>query len=313
MNNSSYINALKNNTLLKGFNRKCKFTSIIEAKKIIPLKNAQSNKGDYGKLLCIAGSREMTGAAVLSASAAVKSGAGLVTVAAPKSIISVIQSHLLESVFMPLTENYLGSISLTSIDTLIQNTYNSTACMVGCGLGDNVVTGSIIEELIDKTKLPLIIDADALNGIAKNKSILSNSRGNMILTPHPGEMARLCGTSVSKVQSSRINFARNFAKIHNVIMVLKGAYTIIADPTGEVNINPTGNPGMAKGGSGDVLTGIISSFVAQGMGLREAAVAGVFIHGMSADIAAKENSVYAMTPSDIVDSLGKAFLKIIKV
>ena len=314
MDSNNQFFVIRNSELLNGYDKNSKFVILKDIINILPKRKMLSNKGDYGKLLCVVGSREMTGAAILSAKAAVKSGAGIVTVASPKSIIPVLQSNLIETIFMPLTENYLGSISLTSIDTLIQKCHHSNACLIGCGLGNNVVTEAIIEELISKTKIPMIIDADALNGISKNTYMLKKviSRGNMILTPHPGEMAKLCNTTVEEIQKNRIGYARKFARVYNVILILKGAYTITATPKGKVYINTTGNPGMAKGGSGDVLAGIISSFVTQGISLEEAAVAGVYIHGLAGDMAAKRLSQYAMTPSDIINHLYLVFSKLTK-
>lgn len=267
-------------------------------------RNPISNKGDYGKVLIVAGSRNMPGAAVLAAQGAVRGGAGLVTVAFPESAYSAITSKLTCPLFFPLQENKEGTLSAESTENIFDLMEKATVVLIGCGLGCNEDTAKIVGEVIKNAKVPIIIDADGINIISANINILKEAKVPIILTPHPGEMSRLTGLSVEQIQSGRIQTAREFALQHNLTLVLKGANTVVAHKAdNSVSVNQNGNAGMAKGGSGDLLAGIIASFIAQGMNVKNASICGVYIHALAGDIAKEKYSITAMTPSDMVDCL----------
>lgn len=268
-----------------------------------------THKGDYGTLLAICGSESMPGAAVLAVKAAVRCGAGLVRCAVPEKCMGVIASCVPEATYIPLVSD---SVSFTDIDRIriIEALEKSTACFIGCGMGQSRRTADILETVIENSEIPLLLDADALNCLAENPELLRNSKCDIIITPHPGEMARLTGKSTSEIQNSRLETAVNFANDYGVTVVLKGANTVIAMPDGRLFVNTTGNPGMAKGGSGDVLTGIIGSLLAQKMYLSDAVSCGVYVHGECGDRSAEKYSVTAMTPSDIIEMLSTLFTEL---
>ncbi|XOQ49093.1 MAG: Bifunctional NAD(P)H-hydrate repair enzyme [Eubacteriales bacterium] len=273
-------------------------------------RDPESNKGDYGRLLCLCGSDGMAGAAVMSAKAAVRCGAGLVNVALPRSIYPIVASQVIEPIYTLLDYDHRGNLQNDSRTALFHALSAASACLIGCGLGQSKQTTELVLELISKSQVPLIIDADGINILAENINILKTVHVPVILTPHPGEMARLLQTSAKDVQAHRLAYARDFAKEHNVILVLKGAGTIIAEPNGMAHLNMTGNAGMAKGGSGDVLAGMLASFAAQGMDPVKAAVGAVYLHGAAGDRCAKEFSKTAMLPTDILNMLPGLFLEI---
>ena len=275
-------------------------------------RSLNANKGNFGRLLCINGSMGMAGAAILSARAAVKSGVGLVDVAIPKSIYNIVGTNLVEPIFTLLECTSTGVISEESMPKLTQKLDISTACLLGCGLSVTKETEKIVCDIVKTAKCPLVIDADGINILSNNIDILQGISGeNIIITPHPGEMARLLNTTVEDVQENRMLYASDFAKKYNIIVVLKGYNTLVAIPNGEVYVNRTGNPGMAQGGSGDVLAGIIASFAAQGIDLKYSAAMGVYIHGLAGDLSAKKFSQIAMTPSDIVECIGEVLKQIL--
>lgn len=281
-----------------------------EAKALLKPRNPESNKGDYGRLLCVCGSEGMAGAAVMSAKAAARCGAGIVHVALPRSIYGIVASHAVESVFTLLDFCQSGELAPAVQAALFTALSQASACLVGCGLGKNETASAMVCSILSNARVPLIIDADGINILAENINRLETVRVPVILTPHPGEMARLMKTSVQDVQAHRVLYARRFAMEHNVILVLKGAGTVIAEPNGKVHLNMTGNAGMAKGGSGDVLAGMIASFTAQGVEPAKAAAGAVYLHGAAGDRCAKEFSQCAMLPTDIIDMLPKLFLEI---
>lgn len=265
-------------------------------------RKSDANKGSYGKVLSVCGSVRMPGAAVLAATGAVRGGAGLVTCACPRSIVPVIAAHIAEPIFLPLPETAEGFLSSGALAELLPALEKSTVCLIGCGLGHRQDTLEILKELISHAVCPMIIDADGINCLADNIDILKAAKAPVILTPHPGEMARLTGTSIADIQANRIETAKAFAARHKVIVALKGAGTVVTD--GErVYINTTGNPGMAKGGSGDALSGIIAALLAQGISPPEAAACGVYIHGAAGDAAAHSLSQRGMTPTDLLAQL----------
>lgn len=269
-----------------------------------------SNKGTLGSLLCICGSYGMAGAAIMAGKAALRCGIGLLKIAVPKSIYPVCATNILESVYYPLEETSNGVISSKNTDFLLEMCEKSSAVVIGCGLSVCDDTKNLVQSVITNCKKPLVIDADALNCICNKPEILKNLKAPAIITPHPGEMARLLHSTPKAVNSNRENTAIDFAKKFGVVTVLKGAGTIIASPDGEVYINHTGNSGMATGGSGDVLSGIIGSLLAQGAAPINAAAAGVFLHGTIGDLAAEKLGKISMLPTNMIDMIPTAYLKL---
>lgn len=269
-----------------------------------------SNKGTLGSLLCICGSYGMAGAAIMAGKAALRCGIGLLKIAVPKSIYPVCATNILESVYYPLEETSNGVISSKNTDFLLEMCEKSSAVVIGCGLSVCDDTKNLVQSVITNCEKPLVIDADALNCICNKPEILKNLKAPAIITPHPGEMARLLHSTPKTVNSNRENTAIDFAKKFGVVTVLKGAGTIIASPDGEVYINHTGNSGMATGGSGDVLSGIIGSLLAQGSSPINAAAAGVFLHGTIGDLAAEKLGKISMLPTDMIDMIPTAYLKL---
>lgn len=269
-----------------------------------------SNKGTLGSLLCICGSYGMAGAAIMAGKAALRCGIGLLKIAVPKSIYPVCATNILESVYYPLEETSNGVISSKNTDFLLEMCEKSSAVVIGCGLSVCDDTKNLVQSVITNCEKPLVIDADALNCICNKPEILKNLKTPAIITPHPGEMARLLHSTPKTVNSNRENTAIDFAKKFGVVTVLKGAGTIIASPDGEVYINHTGNSGMATGGSGDVLSGIIGSLLAQGASPINAAAAGVFLHGTIGDLAAEKLGKISMLPTDMIDMIPTAYLKL---
>lgn len=269
-----------------------------------------SNKGNYGRLLCFCGSEGMAGAAVMSAKAAVRCGAGIVDVALPRTIYPIVASQVVEPVFTLLDDGPGDKMLSSGLSALKNAMAKASACLLGCGLGQNEDLKQTVFELIANSQIPLIIDADGINLLAENINVLKAVRVPVVLTPHPGEMARLMKSTVEDVQAHRLEYAGNFASQYNVILVLKGAGTIVAEPNGMVHLNSTGNAGMAKGGSGDVLAGMIASFVAQGIEPAKAAAGAVYLHGAAGDRCAKELSQCAMLPTDMIDMLPRLFLEL---
>nr|WP_302704073.1 NAD(P)H-hydrate dehydratase [uncultured Ruminococcus sp.] len=269
-----------------------------------------SNKGTLGSLLCICGSYGMAGAAIMAGKAALRCGIGLLKIAVPKSIYPVCATNILESVYYPLEETSNGVISSKNTDFLLEMCEKSSAVVIGCGLSVCDDTKNLVQSVITNCEKPLVIDADALNCICNKPEILKNLKAPAIITPHPGEMARLLHSTPKTVNSNRENTAIDFAKKFGVVTVLKGAGTIIASPDGEVYINHTGNSGMATGGSGDVLSGIIGSLLAQGASPINATAAGVFLHGTIGDLAAEKLGKISMLPTDMIDMIPTAYLKL---
>ena len=276
-----------------------------EVRHLFPERKSDAHKGSFGHLLCICGSRNMVGAAVLSTSAALRSGAGLVTVAFPESAYLPIATKLTEALLMPLCENEEGTLSSECLPKLITSLDKYDAVVIGCGLGVNDDTSAILKAVLENAKVPVIVDADGINIIAKDISILRNAKSKVVLTPHPKEMSRLTGTPTEIIQSDRIGHARKFSEENSVYLALKGSNTVVTEPDSRrTYINASGNNGLSKGGSGDVLSGIMGGFAVQGFRLIDAITAAVYIHGHVADVVADNLSKSGMLPSDIVNELG---------
>lgn len=271
-------------------------------KPVLAKRNPLSHKGDYGKLLSIAGSKKYPGAAYFAASGAVRIGTGLVTCAFPDSAYVAIASKLNEPVMMPLPCCEDGFLARGALDALLPAAEKSDCVLFGCGIGQTLGTASVAEEILKQIKCPIVIDADGINLISANINMLETVRGRAIITPHPGEMARLLKLSTEQVESNRTLLAKAVAKQFGIIVVLKGADTVVSD--GErTYVNRTGNAGMARGGCGDLLAGMIAGLVAQGYDLMQAAVMGVYIHGAAGDLAAAKLSQTGMTPTDMIKLL----------
>lgn len=281
-----------------------------EVKSMLPQRNPAGNKGDFGRLLCVCGSEGMAGAAIMSVKAATRCGAGIVEAALPRSIYGIVASQAVEPVYTLLDSSDGEDYSQNSKAALSSALTRASACLIGCGLGKSRSAVSALNDVLTNSRVPLIIDADGINILAQNINRLGTVNVPVVLTPHPGEMARLLETTAQDIQAHRLEYTRRFAAEHNVILVLKGAGTIIVEPNGMTHLNMTGNAGMAKAGSGDVLAGMIASLIAQGIEPAKAAVAAVYLHGAAGDRCAKEFSEHAMLPTDMIDMLPKLFLEI---
>lgn len=283
----------------------------IEAvKKVIPSKKPDSHKGNYGRLLTVCGSECMPGACIMAVESALKSGVGIVQAAVPRRLMPVIAARHPEVMLCSLETDSDGFITSSNIDKILDLSKNATAVLIGCGLGVTDETEKLVKQLIYKLKTKIILDADGINCIAGSIDIIKQSLSDIIVTPHPAEMGRLCLKSTAQVQSDRQGTALELAqKYENLTVVLKGAGTIIAKAD-KVFVNQTGNAGMAKGGSGDVLAGITASLAAQGIDTVYAAMAAVFIHGLAGDKAAEKFSMQGMTATDIIKNLPDVFKEI---
>ncbi|MGN0501403.1 MAG: NAD(P)H-hydrate dehydratase [Ruminococcus sp.] len=266
-----------------------------------------ANKGTLGSLLCICGSFGMAGAAIMAGKAALRCGLGLLKTALPKSIYPIAAGAIFESVFFPLEETPDGKISKNNIDFLLCEAEKSSAVLIGCGLSVCDDTKTLVNSFIENCTKPIVLDADALNCVAENPDILKKAKAPIIITPHPGEMARLVKSTPKVVNENRAEIATDFAKRYGVVTVLKGAGTIIASPNGRVMINRTGNSGMATGGSGDVLAGMTGSLSAQGAKPFDAAAAAVYLHGLAGDIAAENLGRISMLPTDLINEIPQAY------
>lgn len=265
-----------------------------------------SHKGTYGHVAIIAGSVGLTGATTLAAKGALRIGTGLVTVACPESLNDILEVKLTEAMTIPVPEGSGRAFGMASLRKVLEIIEKRDAVVLGPGFGRDDDTVSFTLELIPKLDKPTIIDADALYAISKDLSVIKKSEAPLVITPHPGEMATLLGTSTAEVQSNRLETAREFAKEHGVTVVLKGAGTVVAEPGGDAYINTTGTPGMATGGTGDVLSGMIGGLLAQGIEPVGAACAGVYLHGRAGEIAAENLGEAAMLASDLADCIGDA-------
>ena len=267
-----------------------------------------SHKGDYGRVLILAGSLGKTGAAHLAAVGALRSGAGLVTIATAASCLPIVAAMGAEYMTEPLDELSDG-IDPSGVDRVIELARDVIA--LGPGLGTARSTREFIRQLVDRATMPLVVDADGLNAFADDPDRLTGREGrDIIITPHPGEMARLVGMSTDEVQASRLEIARNFACAHHLFVVLKGHRTLIATPDEKVFINPTGNPGMATGGTGDVLTGMIAAWLGQLLDAEAACKLAVYLHGLAGDLAEADEGEVAMTSADLAGHLGDAFMEL---
>jgi NAD(P)H-hydrate epimerase len=276
-------------------------------RRLLPERPASAHKGTYGHAGIIAGSVGKTGAAALAAKAALRVGAGLVTVATPASVNDTLEAKLLEAMTAPMPETKARTLARSGLERLLTFANARSAVAIGPGLTTHPETVELVQALIPRLEKPCVLDADALNALAARTVLLGDCKGPLILTPHPGEMARLEEEATPQsVNADRIGTAARFAQRRGVTLVLKGARTVVAHPDGRVAICPTGNPGMATAGTGDVLTGIIVGLLAQRLSAWDAACAGTYFHGMSGDLAAAALGAAGMIAGDLVDRIPHA-------
>lgn len=273
-----------------------------EIRACFPPRKADSHKGTYGTVLSVCGSYGMAGAAMLVAEAALRCGAGLVRAALPSSVYPIVATRVPEAVFVPY-----DTAGVATAEALL--THRADAMVIGCGLGVSTQTAEMVAALTAEATCPVILDADGIN-LASRHIVITETQAPLIVTPHPMEMARLLHCSVEDVQRDREQTAKAAAQQFHAVVVLKGHRTVVADPDGRVYINTTGNAGMAVGGSGDVLAGMIASLVAQGLSPWDAAKCGVYLHGLAGDRAAARLSQHAMLPTDMIGELGALFLQL---
>lgn len=278
-------------------------------REMLPPRPVNAHKGTFGRAMIVGGSGEYTGAVGLSARAAYASGAGLVTVAAPSHVTNALTGHLLEATWraLPDSEGALSPDGMTALKALLQQ---SQTLLVGPGMGRAVTTRAFLEAMLAMPLPPLVLDADALNLLTELESWPSRLPAETILTPHPGEMARLCGTTPAELPNNRSALAAQKAQEWRAVVVLKGAHTVIASPEGRVAISPFKNAALAKGGTGDVLAGLMTGLRAQGMGAFEAACAAVYIHGLAGEIALQNTSSRSILAGDIAAGISAALMRI---
>jgi hydroxyethylthiazole kinase-like uncharacterized protein yjeF len=284
---------------------------VITAADIAPLigpRKAESNKGSYGHVLVVGGAVGKAGAVAMAGMAGLRAGAGLVTVATAKSVLATVAGFHPEVMTEALPETAAGTISgeaAARVDELIKG---KSVLAVGPGLSRAPETAELVRKLVEGCTIPIILDADGLNAFEGQTARLNGKGRCLVITPHPGEMARLAGCSVAEVQSDRLGVARKFAAEHSVVVVLKGRRTVVTGPDGEAWINPTGNPGMATGGTGDILTGMIAGMIAQNPEARfEATLAAVYLHGLAGDVMKEKVGEHSLVATDLLEGLPEAF------
>lgn len=275
-----------------------------------PKRAPDTHKGDFGHVLVIAGSAGYTGAAYLTSQAAILSGSGLVTLAIGKSLYPIMATKLTEVMVKPFFETKDCSLSLLAEKDLISFSEKCNVVAIGPGISQNKETQHLIRNLVSKLNKPVVLDADGINAFVGHLDMLKNAQGKLILTPHPGEMARLVGKDIAEIQKNRKEVALNFASEYNTVLVLKGYNTIVARPGGEAYINETGNTGMATGGVGDILTGVIASFIGQGADPFTASILGVYFHGLAGDLAQEESGILSLIATNLLNKLPEALKKL---
>jgi len=271
-----------------------------------------AHKGSFGHLLVLAGSVGKSGAAIMAAKGALRVGAGLVTVGVPASINAAVEASSMEAMSIPLPETGPGTIALKAAEMLPMLLERKDAVVVGPGITTHAETAQFVHELLERVRVPTVIDADGLNNIAGHLHLVERKTVPFLITPHPGEMCRLIGEAIEAIQADRLGVARAVADKYGVYVALKGARTVVGYPTGEAFINPTGNAGLASGGTGDVLAGTIGGLLAQGMAPGQALAAAVFLHGMAADEVASVQGEQGMIAGDLLDVLPRCIKALVE-
>jgi len=277
----------------------------------IPRRKQDTHKGNFGHVFIIGGSQGMTGAAYLASQAALLSGSGLVTCGIPKSLNAIMEVKLTEAMTLPLAETKEASFSQSAEKDILDFAQKIDVIALGPGISREKDTQELVRKLLVKINKPVVLDADGIIALVNNTDILKKRTAPTILTPHPGEMARLLKKDVSAIQQARVKTASSFAKAHNVTLVLKGYRTVVANSKGSTYLNKTGNSGMSTAGVGDVLTGMIASFIGQGIDPHSAAVIGAYLHGLAGDLAAKEKGQFSMIASDLLNKLPQAIIDVL--
>ena len=283
---------------------------IEEALASFPKRQASANKKDAGHVFIMAGSSGYTGAAYLTSQAALLSGSGLVTLGIGKSLYDIMAVKLTEVMVKPFFETRDYGLGLLAEKDILNFTQNCDCLAIGPGISRNKETQHLVRSLIGKVEKPVVLDADGLNAFVGYVENFKTAKSRLVLTPHVGEMSRLTGKDIEEIQKNRKDIALNFAREYNIVLVLKGQSTIVANPAGDFYINETGNVGMASGGTGDCLTGIIASFIGQGMDPFKASIAGVYFHGLAGDIAVKEKGVLSLIATDLLNKLPDVLKKL---
>jgi len=268
-----------------------------------------SHKGDYGRVLVVGGSPGMTGAAYLCSQGALRAGSGLVTCGIPESLNGIMEVKLTEAMTLPLEETKTGSLSLKAKFRILDFAAGCDCVAIGPGLGSDAETRTLVKELLEAVEAPVVLDADGINALEGDMGVLTARKYRTVVTPHPGELARLTGREVTAIQADRTGAAREVSSMTGKVICLKGHRTVVADPKGRTYVNETGNSGMATGGTGDVLTGMVASFIGQGINDLSAAVSAVYLHGMAGDIAAEKKGQFCMIASDLLEYMPEAFAK----
>lgn len=266
-----------------------------------------AHKGTFGHLFIIAGSRGFTGAVKLTCAAAGRSGVGLVTAGVPESLVAPIATSLTESMYLPLINTPADTLSEEALESALVFAENKSAVAIGPGLSQHASTRAFVSGFVRQCSIPLVVDADALNCLSHDMDAMSQRESATVLTPHPGEMARLTGLNVDTVEAARESIAVKLAKDYSSVVALKGHETIVADPSGKTYVNTTGNSGMGTGGTGDVLTGLLGGLLAQGMNALDATLTAVYLHGLAGDLAADAKTERALIATDIIDFLPDAW------
>ena len=269
-------------------------------------RRSEANKSDFGRALIIAGSYSMAGAAIICANACIKSGIGICDIACEDRVYPIVSSAVPEAVCTPISNDF----TLQDKQSLKNSLKRADVVVIGCGMGNTDYTDKVLRFVVEKCEVPLVIDADALNILAQDLSILENKKCDVIVTPHPGEMARLIKTTPTDVNANRVAVATDFSKTHGVITVLKGKNTVISNECGEYFINETGTPAMATGGSGDMLCGIIAAFIGEGIAPFDSAKAGVYIHGLSGNLSEAKFSARCTSPKTMIKMLSHIYKEI---
>ena len=290
---------------------KYEYLSIIDmdmVKEKLGTRNIYGHKGTFGKLFCLCGSKEMPGAAVMSILAALRCGIGIVKAGVTNSVMNILAKTLPEPVFSILSENHVGTISKESLNKILKESKNCTAFLLGCGLGENDDVDTVVYGVLGASLNSFVIDADGINSVAKNINILNKLKGRSVITPHIGEMAKLFNISCKEVLSNMPKYARTLSTKYGIVTVLKSSETIISDEKGYLFAIKKPNSGLAKGGSGDVLSGIIASFLAQGLSPLDSAICGVYLHNLAGEFCRNKYSETSMLPTDIISELPNIFL-----
>ena len=297
---------------------KVNWTTMAQASQWVPPRLPASHKGTYGRVLVVAGSTGMTGAAALASEAALRAGAGLVTLAIPKHLNPILEGLLPEVMTLPLPETDAGSLSVSATSAILEFAEKTKSVLaIGPGLSQHPDTVALVQQLVRENREQelgrrMVVDADGLNALSQAPEVISLLDREAILTPHPGEMSRLANASVLGLEADRIRTAQQFASEHNLTLVFKGAPTVAGLPNGDVWINSTGNPGMGTGGMGDVLTGILAGLMAQGHSSETAAVLGIYLHGLAGDIAAEALGMHGLIASDVLKAVPQAISSLVE-